>query len=63
MPKNYADRQMAIIDLSFALAHAAAAFPEQRIGQVFSNAVGDPFYMSCDRICEALEAYAKTGER
>jgi hypothetical protein len=42
-----------------ALTAAAEAFPEQRTGQILSNALGysDPFHVEDDRLCELIYKY------
>jgi hypothetical protein len=40
-----------------AWARACMSHPNERIGQVFSNAVGDPFHQGCEQILDGLQAY------
>lgn len=54
------DRNM-IPDIANYWQMACRAYPEQRAGQVFYNAIGDPFHISCQDIIDHLNAYATRG--
>lgn len=54
------DRNM-IDDIANYWKMACRAYPEQRAGQVFLNAVGDPFHLSCQDITDRLNAYGLDG--